>query len=124
MQRRGFLSGILAAGIAPAVLSQGSVMRIWVPQPELDTLEGGIWRRTWHTSDCGGVTFQDTFESFGEVQEIIPGDSCLTVGKLEAMRGILQLNQATGPYRIVVAPKNLGAALKLSKSLGMQVRLR
>ena len=32
MQRRHFLSGILAAGIAPAVLSQGSAMRLWVPK--------------------------------------------------------------------------------------------
>ncbi len=36
MQRRSFLSGILAAGIAPAVLSQGSAMRIWVPQAPED----------------------------------------------------------------------------------------
>lgn len=39
MIRRNFLTGmagILAAGAAPAVLAQGSAMRIWVPKQSLD----------------------------------------------------------------------------------------
>lgn len=43
MQRRSFLSGILAAGIAPAVLSRSSIMGLWVPrQPTVLTLEA-VW---------------------------------------------------------------------------------
>lgn len=43
MQRGSFLSDILAAGIAPAVLSRSSIMGLWMPrQPTVLTLEA-VW---------------------------------------------------------------------------------
>ena len=58
MIRRNFLAGmagILAAGAAPAVLAQGSAMRIWVPKRQ-------ILYRYWTPSPRGGLTFRDSYE--------------------------------------------------------------
>jgi hypothetical protein len=35
MDRRGFLRGVLAAGMAPAIVRAGSIMPIWVPKDDL-----------------------------------------------------------------------------------------
>ena len=37
--RRGFLTGILALGAAPAIVRAESLMRLWVPPQELVTLD-------------------------------------------------------------------------------------
>ena len=64
MQRRSFLSGILAAGIAPAVLSQGSAMRIWVPKDH-----GEIILRRWVPfGPDGAITAIDEKVSLAEVR--------------------------------------------------------
>lgn len=62
--RRGFLSGILAAGIAPAVLSQGSAMRIWVPRNQ-----GEIILRRWVPfGPSGAITAVDEKVSLADMR--------------------------------------------------------
>ena len=59
MIRRNFLTGlagILAAGAAPAVLAQGSAMRIWVPRNASDYV---ILRRWIPYGHDGSLTFVD-----------------------------------------------------------------
>lgn len=41
MNRRGFLNGILATGMAPAIVRSESLMKIWVPSQEIIIDTGG-----------------------------------------------------------------------------------
>lgn len=44
--RRGFLSGILATTIAPAIVRSESIMKIWVPSQELVIVSAIPWQGT------------------------------------------------------------------------------
>ena len=56
MQRRSFLSGILAAGIAPAILSRSSIMGLWVPRNPADLI---VFRRFVPWGPDGGLIAHD-----------------------------------------------------------------
>lgn len=43
MNRRGFLTGILALGAAPAIVRAESLMKIWVPPQDILCGELGLW---------------------------------------------------------------------------------
>lgn len=65
MNRRGFLTGILALGAAPAIVRAESLMKIWTPPKELilptlditidNIVAGGVYKFSYHIKNKDGA---------------------------------------------------------------------